>query len=93
MLSLEVKEQVLQQSLILHEKVQGLGQTLDLHVILLRKVQLRLNGEDLLILVQDLLEDLQVLKLDFGWSIVTLLLIFVRASQALQLIRVALILV
>ena len=86
MLSLEVKEQVLQQSLILHEKVQGLGQTLDLHVILLRKVQLRLNGEDLLILVQDLLEDLQVLKLDFGWSIVTLLLIFVRASQALQLI-------
>lgn len=86
MLTLEVKEQVLQQSLILHEKVQGLGQTLDLHVILLRKVQLRLNGEDLLILVQDLLEDLQVLKLDFGWSIVTLLLIFVRASQALQLI-------
>ena len=86
MLSLEVKEQVLQQSLILHEKVQGLGQTLDLHVILLREVQLRLNGEDLLILVQDLLEDLQVLKLDFGWRIVTLLLIFVRASQALQLI-------
>ena len=64
MLLLEVQQQVLKQFLIFHEQVQSVREAFNLFIVLLGEIELRLYGENFLILVQDLLEDLQVVKFD-----------------------------
>ena len=65
MLLLEVQQQVLKQFLIFHEQVQSVREAFNLFIVLLGEIELRLYGENFLILVEDLLEDLQVVKFDF----------------------------
>ena len=90
MLLLEVQQQVLKQFLIFHEQVESVREAFDLFVVLLGEIELRLYGENFLILVEDLLEDLQVVKFDFrGRGVLVVISVFGLVGgprHALQLV-------
>lgn len=89
MLLLEIHQQVLQKFLIFHEQVQRITQAFYFLIVVLSKIKFRLDAENFLVLIEDVLEKLKVVELDLGWGGIlggTPFVHFISAVHALELI-------